>query len=149
MRSVIDIKQHLELDIETSLLASGDPCFYGIVEYLQKNGIKVVQIVPGVSSFQYLMCKLAKSWQDAYFISLHGREDAIGKIPEHRLTVLLTDENHSPDCISKTLGYLRAKGTIWTGIDLSYPDEKIVQCRIGESIRESGKVVLMVIEIES
>ncbi len=146
--SVTEIRQHLKPDIDTSILASGDPCFFGIVEYLRKSGITVEEVVPGLSSFQYLMCRLAKSWQDACFLSLHGREGAIEKILDRRLSILLTDRNHPPDSISKRLGSLGAKGRIWVGIDLSYPEEKIVRYRIGESIRESGGIALMVIEMD-
>ena len=55
------------------LLASGDPNFYGIVEYLKRKEISIKEVLPGISSFQYMMAKLKKPWQEAKFISLHGR----------------------------------------------------------------------------
>ncbi len=46
---------------DTLLLASGDPNFYGIVEYIKsKGGVEIKEVLPGLSSFQYFMAKLKK-----------------------------------------------------------------------------------------
>ncbi len=148
VKSVREIKHHLKANVSTAILASGDPCFYGIVEYLKKNEIEIQQIIPGLSSFQYLMCQLSKSWQNAFFLSLHGRKDEIEKVLEHPLTILLTDRNHPPGEISQALYETGARGKMWAGFDLSYPEEKIVPILIGESMTYTGGIVLVVIELE-
>ncbi|MEL7598470.1 MAG: precorrin-6y C5,15-methyltransferase (decarboxylating) subunit CbiE, partial [Clostridiaceae bacterium] len=62
-------------NMEISIVASGDPCFYGIGEYVGKNYGGQVQTIPGISSFQYMVAKLNKAWQESFLGSLHGREE--------------------------------------------------------------------------
>lgn len=62
---VQEIIENLDDKVTTVVLASGDPCYFGIIDYLIKNGIVVGEVIPGISSFQYMMTKLKKSWQDA------------------------------------------------------------------------------------
>ena len=40
------------------LLASGDPNFYGIVEFLKRKEVAIDGVLPGLSSFQYMMSSL-------------------------------------------------------------------------------------------
>lgn len=59
-----------------TVLASGDPCFYGIADYLIKNlGKNDVEIIPNISSMQWAFAKIKEPWHDAEIISSHGRED--------------------------------------------------------------------------
>ena len=55
----------------TVVLASGDPLFYGIGGYLSS---KInIEVYPHLSSIQLAFAKMGESWQDAYFVSVHGR----------------------------------------------------------------------------
>ena len=55
----------------TVVLASGDPLFYGIGGYLAS---KInIEVYPYFSSIQLAFAKMGESWQDAYFVSVHGR----------------------------------------------------------------------------
>ena len=63
VKSVSEVLDHLRSERHIALLASGDPGFYGILEYLKKQRITIDRVVPGLSSFQYFMAKLQKSWQ--------------------------------------------------------------------------------------
>ena len=138
------IKEHDDLDI----LASGDPCFFGVVEYLKKKGITIDQVIPGLSSFQYMMCKLKKDWHDACFISLHGRKGSLERVRHCRISVILTDREHTPGYISKKLHQMGITGCIYAGFDLSYPEEKIVVRRIGEDIENHSSLSVVVVEHE-
>ena len=138
------IKEHDDIDI----LASGDPCFFGVVEYLKKKGITVGEVIPGLSSFQYLMCKLKKDWHDACFISLHGRKGSLERVRHCRISVILTDREHTPGYISKKLHQMGITGCIYAGFDLSYPEEKIVVRRIGEDIENHSSLSVVVVEHE-
>jgi len=145
---VDDIIQNLDKSVNTAILASGDPGFFGIMDYLSKKNIVVDEIIPGISSFQYMMAKLKKSWQDALLISLHGREDKLDGVIKSRLSVILTDKKNNPNFISKKLKELGVIGKIYTGYNLSYDDEVIVVNDIGHEIEMVGNISVVVIENE-
>ena len=138
------IKEHDDLDI----LASGDPSIFGVVEYLNKKGKTIDQVIPGLSSYQYLMSKLKKDWHDACFISLHGRKGSLERVRHCRISVILTDREHTPGYISKKLHQMGITGCIYAGFDLSYPEEKIVVRRIGEDIENHSSLSVVVVEHE-
>lgn len=131
-----------------SILASGDPCFYGIIEYLKAKNIKIDEIVPGLSSFQYMMSKLKKSWSNAKTLSFHGRMEDIDKVINNKLSIILTDKNHNPDYISKLLFQRGCRGRMYIGYDLSYENEFIVEKNIGDDIEGRDAISVVVIENE-
>jgi cobalt-precorrin-7 (C5)-methyltransferase len=109
-----------------SILASGDPCFYGIADYLSRNCNEELQMVPGISSFQYLMAALNKSWQGSFLGSLHGREeDFLVKVRENAVSIWLTDKVNSPKALCRRLQNEKLQVTVYIGENLSYEDEKI------------------------
>lgn len=143
--SIIEI---LNEDKDTLLLASGDPNFFGIVEFLKRKDVKVDTVLPGLSSFQYMMSKLQKSWQEAKFVSLHGRDHDLKDILNHGLIILLIDKINTPSYISKELDILGMKGTMYVGFNLSYNDEKIIKANIGDKIDDYSSLGVVVIENE-
>lgn len=148
VNKVDEILNYIEEDKETLLLASGDPNFFGIVDFLKRKEIKINEVLPGISSFQYMMSKLQKSWQDANFLSLHGRSESLEKVKEHKLSIILIDKDNTPSFISKELFKLNIKGTIYAGFNLSYDDEKIIKVNIGEEIEDISSLGVVVIENE-
>lgn len=138
----------LDAKLDTVILASGDPCFYGILDYLQKQGIAIDEVVPGLSSIQYMMAKLKKSWHDAALISFHGRAAGIQSMNGYKTAIILSDSNHTPSYISHYLKENGIIGKIYAGFNLSYEDELIVEKRIGEEIEAISTLALVVIENE-
>ncbi len=138
----------LDESFGTVILASGDPCFYGILDFLQKKGVNIDEVVPGLSSIQYMMAKLKKSWQTAALISFHGREAGIESIKCCREAIVLADSKHTPGYISYYLHENGIRGKIYAGFNLSYDDELIVEKRIGEGIEDISPLALVVIENE-
>jgi cobalt-precorrin-7 (C5)-methyltransferase len=138
----------LEPDKENVILASGDPCFYGILDFLVKQGIKIEEVVPGLSSMQYMMARLQKSWHEAALVSFHGREADISRIKGFREAVILADSSHTPGYISSFLGENGITGKLYAGFNLSYENELIVEKRIGEEIEAISTLALVVIENE-
>lgn len=148
INNIDEVFNYIDKKQETLLLASGDPNFFGIVDFLKRQGLSIKEILPGLSSFQYLMCKLQKSWQNAKFISLHGRDEGLEKIKTDKLSILLTDKTNTADKISKELYRLKIKGKIYVGFNLSYDDEKIIVKNIGEKIENISSLGVVVIENE-
>ena len=127
------------------ILASGDPNFYGVVGYLRSKGVVIDQVLPGLSSFQYLMAKLKLSWHDARLLSLHGRSMSLEDVKDHEKTVILTDKVHNPNYISRTLFDMGIRGSLIAGYDLSYASEEIIKISIGEEVKKTSPLAVVVI----
>lgn len=130
------------------LLASGDPNFFGIVQFIKNKGIEIKEVLPGLSSFQYLMAKLQKPWQDAKFISLHGRKGDLDKVKENKLSIILTDKDSNPSYIANKLEELNIKGKMYIGFNLSHENEEIMIKNIGDSVENISSLAIVVIENE-
>lgn len=109
-----------------SIVASGDPCFYGILNYIKNNYEGNLEVIPGISSFQYLMAKLNKPWQGSFLSSLHGREEYfVEKAKSNSISVWLTDKINTPSIICKKLHEKHVRCKVYIGENLSYDYEKI------------------------
>lgn len=132
LKDIIDyitINNHKDI----AIIASGDPCFYGITNYIKNNFDGQLEIIPGISSFQYLMCKLQKPWQNAHLGSMHGRrEEFIKVVGEYEISVWLTDKGNSPQALCRELFDNNIKATIYVGEELSYADERIIKGTVEE-----------------
>lgn len=147
LSEIIDIINSKKYDT-VSITASGDPLFYGITGYIEKNYPGNIEIVPGISSFQYMMSKLKKNWQGACLESVHGKNADILKIVNSaRISIWLTDKDSSPDKICSILFENNIKSMVYVGENLSYDDENIV-CGIPDKLKdmEFGKLSVVVIE---
>lgn len=143
--SVISIGQ--EIGDNTVILASGDPCFYGSLNVLQRLGIEIEEVVTGISSLQYMMAKLKTSYENLHTISFHGRDMDTRIFEVGKSYFVLTDGVNSPNTISKKLFELGLRGSMMVGESLSYHDESIYKVTIGESI-DSTDLAVVVIELE-
>ncbi|AJG99788.1 precorrin-6Y-methylase [Clostridium beijerinckii] len=109
-----------------SIVASGDPTFYGITNYIKSKATLEFQVIPGISSFQYLTCKLNMSWNNAYLGSLHGRkEDFLNVVNNHDLSIWLTDKENNPAILCEILHKEKVRCKVVIGENLSYEDEII------------------------
>lgn len=145
---VDEILKYIDEDKETLLLASGDPNFFGIVDFLKKRDIPIKDVLPGISSFQYMMSKLQKSWDGASFLSLHGRAGKLEDIIDKKVSILLIDKDNTPNYVSKELYRLGVRGKIYAGFNLSYETEEIITKNIGEEILDVSSLGVVVIENE-
>lgn len=153
IKDVLENKQRDKSEnLKISILASGDPCFYGILEYLKREQINITRVIPGVSSIQYMMSKLQISWHNANLVSFHGREEEreekIQSIITSPLSLILTDKNNTPNDISKLLKDRKMHGKLYAGFDLSYNDEEIIKVDIGEDIINKSSLAVVVVESE-
>lgn len=135
-------------DKQIAIVASGDPTFFGIGEYIRENYYGKIEIIPGVSSFQYLTCKLGKSWNNAYTGSLHGREaDFIKIIKENTLTIWLTDNKNNPSEICKSLVENNIECNVIVGENLSY-DNEVITMDLPENLtgRSFSELTIVIVE---
>ncbi|MCC7369583.1 MAG: precorrin-6y C5,15-methyltransferase (decarboxylating) subunit CbiE [Chloroflexi bacterium] len=88
------------------VLASGDPCFFGIGPLLaERLGRERVEIVPNVSSVALAFARLGVSWQDARVVSAHGRplSQAIKAATGAEKLAVLTDDTNTPAAVATAL----------------------------------------------
>jgi precorrin-6Y C5,15-methyltransferase (decarboxylating) len=87
------------------VLASGDPLFFGIGRtLLHFFGHDRIAIYPALSSMQLAFSRFKIPWDDAKFLSLHGRTACnLATLLIHDKVFLFTDLTSSPDRIAKSL----------------------------------------------
>ena len=114
--------------MNVAIIASGDPTFYGITNYIKNKTQKEIEVIPGISSFQYLTSKVKLPWNNAYLGSLHGRkEEFINKVQEHEISIWLTDKENNPAVLCRILCEKNIPCRVVIGENLSYDDEVISQ----------------------
>ena len=116
------------------VLASGDPCFYGIagtlLRYLPADEL---EIVPHVTSPQLAFAKAGIPWSDAIFISAHARPlaEVVGWARRAPKLGILTDHKHTPALIAEVLlkaGIEDCRAIVAENLGL--PDERLTDTRL-------------------
>ncbi len=125
-----------------TVLASGDPLFFGIGRRIIKEfGKESVEIIPDLSSIQVAFSRIKEPWDNAFLMSLHRGPDPqrrrnlkykMKDIPylleKHNKLAILTDRENNPSEISQVL--IRSNmmlPDIFVCERLGYPDEKITK----------------------
>lgn len=126
------------------LLASGDPNFFGIVRLIKSKGIEVDEVLPGITSVQYLFSKLQKPFSDVRTESVHGRDFDFNNLEKDKDYSFLIDKEKGLNFISRELEKLGFKGKLYGGYNLSYDDEIILEVEIGAEIDEPSDLGVVV-----
>jgi precorrin-6Y C5,15-methyltransferase (decarboxylating) len=114
------------------LLASGDPLWFGIGRLLlQRFGAERLCFHPAPSSLQLAFARMGRPWQDASWISLHGREPeplaaALQKRPS-ALAVLTDPSRGGAEAVRRILAAsgLEATYALWLCERLGHPEERV------------------------
>ena len=123
------------------LLASGDPLWFGIGRLLlQHFGAARLRFQPAPSSLQLAFARLGRPWQDASWISLHGRDPeplaaALQKRPA-ALAVLTDPGRGGAEEVRRILAAsgLEAAYAFWLGERLGHPEERVQRLAAGEPL---------------
>ncbi len=113
-----------------TVIASGDPGFFSILSTIKKHfDIERLNIIPGISSMQYIFSKIGLTWEDAVFFSLHGKKtDVVNAVKKNKKIIFLTDNKHTPQYIAEILFKAGMNKVImYIGNNLSYDDEVIIK----------------------
>ena len=127
-----------------SVLLSGDVGFYsgakklcGALRELKEVSL---ELIPGISSLQYLCAKLETAWDDATVVSVHGREGKVASaLRQAGKVFVLTGSNQTAGQVCEALcreGL--GKAQVWVGEHLSYPQEKLTG-GTAETMRRDAK----------
>lgn len=133
-----------------SIAATGDAGFYGILGYLKKHFTSdMLNVIPGISSFQYMFSKLGLTWENVYLGSLHGKnEDLLEKMKKYNRAVFLTDKDNSYKYIAKILSANGHKDKImYVGANLSYDNEVLIKDRVENFVNKEDDYKLCVVVI--
>lgn len=113
------------------ILGSGDPNFFGVGRFLLRNLPKGrIEIFPNVTSIQYAFARIKEPWDDAIFVSVHGRglKGAVDRIIAAEKAAVLTDNVNTPAAIAKELIHRGAEGyEVYLCEELGLPGEKFTK----------------------
>jgi precorrin-6Y C5,15-methyltransferase (decarboxylating) len=111
MNQVIDESEEGEVVV----LASGDPLFFGIgTTLLKKMSPQDLRFIPSLSSAQLAFSRLGLAWNDARFLSCHGRvlQGLVSQMQQGNLFAILTDYKNTPQVFAQHLSQFNE--THWT-----------------------------------
>jgi precorrin-6Y C5,15-methyltransferase (decarboxylating) len=118
------------------ILASGDPMFFGIGALaIDKLGAAHVAVLPAPSSMQLAFARAGLKWDDAEFLSLHGRARTglLTRLRTLRKVALFTDEENSPRWIaSHLLAHGQTAWRAWVCENLGGAGERVRQFTVEE-----------------
>jgi precorrin-6B C5,15-methyltransferase / cobalt-precorrin-6B C5,C15-methyltransferase len=145
-----------------TLLASGDPMFFGIGRrVIEEFGKEEAEIIPDLSSVQVAFARIREPWDNVFFVSMHGGPDKkvrrkleykLADLPallnEHRRLAVLTDDINNPPVIAAAFDDPGIGSGVLMHVceRLGYPDEKITTGTPGEiaekKFREPNVVII-------
>lgn len=114
------------------VLASGDPLWFGIGRLLlQRFGAEVLRFHPAPSSMQLAFARIGRPWQDATWISLHGRDpEPLAAALQKRPAALAVLTDPARGGVREVRQLLRASGlersyALWLCERLGHPGERV------------------------
>lgn len=148
VRAVLDAHPSIR---KAAVVLRGDTGFYsGAKKLLEAFEGEQVRVLPGISCAALFAARLNTGWEDAAFVSVHGREGkVVHAVSGHRKTFILTGGENTPDTVLKRLleyGFGDLKCAV--GERLSYPEEKITEGTV-EVLSEGRYDALSLLYIEN
>jgi precorrin-6Y C5,15-methyltransferase (decarboxylating) len=114
------------------VLASGDPLWFGIGRLLlQRFGAERLRFQPAPTSLQLAFARIGRPWQDASWISLHGRDsEPLAAALQRRPPALAVLTDPGQGGAEAVLTLLRASGLqraygVWLCERLGHPEELV------------------------
>ena len=126
---VLDRVAELAEEQQVCVLASGDPLFFGIGSLVIKRlGAEHVEVLPQPSSMQWAFARAGLKWDDATFLSLHGRssEGFLTRLKGQVKVAILTDDKNSPQALAtRMVEHGETAWAAWVCENLTGPDERV------------------------
>jgi precorrin-6Y C5,15-methyltransferase (decarboxylating) len=99
LEPVLDLVASRANEHQVCILASGDPLFFGIgAKVAARVGAEHVAFLPAPSAMQWAFARTGIAWDDAAFISVHGRSAAgfVNRVRRLAKIAVFTDAENSP-----------------------------------------------------
>lgn len=136
----LDRVESLANEHQVCVLASGDPLFFGVGAFVAKRlGAEHVDFIPAPSSTQWAFARTGINWEDADFVSVHGRPASgfANRIRGSRKVAVLTDDQNTPARLAAhLLDYGVDDFTAWVCERLSGPNERVRRFSLAELASE-------------
>ena len=131
-RALVDSMQSRAADQAVVVLASGDPLWFGLGRILcDRIGAERLRFHPAPTSLQLAFARIGRPWQDADWVSLHGRNpEILASTLQKRPAALavLTDPNQGgAGTVQQMLrsSGLEASTDLWLCENLGHADERV------------------------
>lgn len=127
-----ELEQTLTAGEAAAVLASGDPLWFGIGRLLLlRFGAERLRFHPAPTSLQLAFARIGRPWQDASWISLHGRDpEVLAARLQQRPAALAVLTDPSRGGVSEVRAILAASGleaayALWLCERLGHPEERL------------------------
>ena len=131
-RALVDGLQSRPAEQPVVVLASGDPLWFGLGRILcDRIGAERLRFHPAPTSLQLAFARIGRPWQDADWVSLHGRDpESLASALQRRPAALavLTDPNQGgASTVQQMLrsSGLEASTDLWLCENLGHADERV------------------------
>jgi cobalt-precorrin-7 (C5)-methyltransferase len=104
------------------------------------------QIVPGISSVQYLFSRIGLDMNDLYVTSSHGKQPDFDFLFSMPKVAMVTDQLIGPRQIADALQARGLSRTLYIGENLSYPDERIHCLRPADVASQYAMNVVVILD---
>ena len=136
------------------VLASGDPLWFGIGRSLSARlGGAQLRFHPAPTALQLAFARIGRPWQDASWVSLHGRDPAVlAPLLQQRppaLAVLTDPQQGGAETVRQILrsSGLEASYSIWLCENLGHNSERVLQLKRSDPLPENLASLLTVLLI--
>lgn len=147
-----DIIRANRVDKKIVVAVSGDTGFYSLLSYMRKNFSEdEFDVIPGISSLQYMYSRIGRVHQNSFVGSVHGRNlEFADLVVQYETVGLLTDQKNTPSVIAQALKDADLLDVaIYVGENLSYEDEVITKGSPDEILgRAFSDLVVVILEKE-
>jgi len=130
------------------VVVSGDTGFHSMLAFVKRTvDDQWIEVIPGISALQYLFAKLGKSYEEAKWLSLHGRDRDISAWIKKRkpLGILLDKEKNVAYVANLLRAYQVETAIIYVGERLSYENELIKRLTVEEGLDYKGQALSVVV----
>lgn len=122
------------------VLVAGDAGFYSLAKSVAKAfGREQVTVIEGISTVQAAFAAIAEPWENALFLSAHGRtaETAAKAVSAERFLILCDGENNPRKLLTENTS-LAQKFDLWVMANLSMENEIIHKVESLSSVPEDA-----------
>ena len=153
-RHLAEALQGLDATAPGVVLASGDPLWFGIGRMLgDRLGPSRLRFHPAPTSLQLAFARIGRPWQDASWVSLHGRDPAVlAPLLQKRppaLAVLTDPQQGGAETVRRILrsSGLEAGYSFWVCENLGHASERVLQLKSSDPLPENPASLLTVLLI--
>lgn len=153
-RSLVNKLANVDEDTSVAVLASGDPLWFGIGRILiDRLGSRRLRFHPTATAMQLAFARIGRPWQDASWVSLHGRDpEILGRELQKRPAALAVLTDPSQGGAETVQSILRSSGLLssyqlWLCEQLGHPDERVLRIEEGEAVPDNASALLIAVLI--